>query len=192
MTTHLYSPFKVILRCISFRTAAEHDGSAVMNLSCTIGVRQRYVGYPPCNCRAVAGSGRYKEMSKKPKPSSTCSGDGTGTSASTAVRVRAADALSSPMRRGRSRQLAGLSVTYSCSPALEPSNHAGLHRGQCGGAGTDRGTNVDHRYGVRHSDHVLENNEVIISPFIHSPQTLPVLSRVPSSESRTSTWPATE
>src|SRR6202451_51640 len=37
------------------------------------------------------------------KPSSTCSGDGIGTSALTAVRVTAADALSSPISRGRSR-----------------------------------------------------------------------------------------
>jgi hypothetical protein len=34
-------------------------------------------------------------------------------------------------------------------------------------------------------DHVLENDEVIIIQFIHSPQTLPVSTRVPSSESRT-------
>jgi hypothetical protein len=37
-------------------------------------------------------------------------------------------------------------------------------------------------------DHVLENDEVIISPFIDSPQTLPVSSRLSSSKSRTSVW----
>jgi hypothetical protein len=34
-------------------------------------------------------------------------------------------------------------------------------------------------------DHVLENGEVVTFPFIHSPQTLPVSTRVSSSESRT-------
>ena len=42
------------------------------------------------------------------KPSSICSGDAT------AVRVIAADALSSPIPRGRSLLLAGLSVTSRC------------------------------------------------------------------------------
>src|ERR1700688_5009788 len=48
------------------------------------------------------------------KPSSICSGDGTGTSASTAVRVTAADALSSPIPRGRSD---GRRVSPGCPDA---------------------------------------------------------------------------
>ena len=69
----------------------------------------------PTNTFLIRARGRAE---CRRKPSSTCSGDGTGTSASTAVRVIAADALSSPISRGRYQLLAGPSGMSRCWPVI--------------------------------------------------------------------------